>query len=107
MSYKELKEYLTQEVEKSSLNYHGCIYPASFPCHIIKEINNYTKLLSNKKYSIQQKIHWIIHDIGNFPRCKICGIQLDDPKYFRSIKDGYRDCCSSSCVQKLRSTRSK
>ena len=37
------------------------------------------------KYSIQQRVHWVLNGLEDFPKCIVCGKPIDDPKKFKNI----------------------
>ena len=54
----------------------------------------------DSKYSTQQRIHWVLNQLRDFPKCIVCGKLIDDPKKFKGIKQGYSPFCSNTCAKK-------
>ena len=60
--------------------------------------DNTPKLLKDGNYSIGTIVHWIIHGLTEFPKCKICGKPFAD-KNVSALGD-YPTYCSSACQHK-------
>ena len=50
-----------------------------------------------KHISIKEKCYWILHGIDDFPKCKVCGKQLNQSSFLNVIR-GYRLYCSHVCA---------
>ena len=64
---------------------------------IIEKTNHFS---IDYKYKLKQRIHWILNDLHEFPKCNNpeCNKILDDPKYFKNINIGYVHHCCSKCI---------
>jgi len=64
---------------------------------------------SKYKYTLANKIFWILNDIHEFPKCKHpnCNVILEHPRYFRSFVYGYQDYCCNKCSKDNDITRNK
>lgn len=54
-----------------------------------------------------QRIHWILNQLDDFPKCQICNSPIIDPKQFKTIQTGYRPFCCNACAKKSASIKSK
>lgn len=51
------------------------------------------------RYSTQQRVHWVLNELEDFPKCIVCGKPIDDPKQFKNVQQGYRPFCSNKCAK--------
>ena len=58
-----------------------------------------TKHLDKYNCSIQQRVHWVLNSLEDFPKCIECGKPIDSPKQFKSISKGYSCFCSVKCAK--------
>lgn len=59
-----------------------------------------TEQLDTHKCSIQQRMHWLLNGLDDFPVCAVCGKPVSDPKRFKGLFTGYSDFCSVACAKK-------
>ena len=50
-----------------------------------------------KNISTKEKCYWILHGMTDFPKCKVCGKQLNKSSFLNIIR-GYRLYCSHKCA---------
>ena len=68
---EQIQLTLRNMVEKFPRSYFKKI-KAKANHQLLKYIEDNTPLLSNEYYVISTKVYWIINNITDFPRCKIC-----------------------------------
>lgn len=68
-------------------------------------IDNTPSIISDAKFPLKMKIFWILNDLKDFPKCKICGKELTYTHY--SILNGCKQTCSYACQRKLATQNSK
>jgi hypothetical protein len=69
---------------------------------VLQHILNQTTFL-NSNASIPCRLFHIIKNVDSVPTCKVCGNKVEFLKFNR----GYRETCSSSCLNKLRKLESE
>lgn len=85
-------------------------YPDNFSRMITAKSRKYlynfikinTPLLED--YKLSTRCYWILHNLKDFPKCKVCGKPL---KMDIKINKGYPPCCSRGCIQKYKPTQDK
>lgn len=53
------------------------------------------------------RIYWILNDIHEYPKCKVCGNEIRHNAICRPLTGYTQETCSNSCAQKNPSTREK
>lgn len=90
----KIQEILKDMVEKYPRSYFKKI-KARKNHQLLKYIKENTPLLSDEYYLISTKVYWIIHNIVDFPRCKICNKPITKNV---KINEGYPHHCSAKCL---------
>lgn len=90
----QIQSTLRDMVEKFPRSYFKKI-KAKNNHQLLKYIEDNTPLLSDSYYVISTKVYWIINNIFEFPKCKIC-----DKPITKNVKinDGYPHYCSAKCL---------
>ena len=99
MEQNELQKIeLLKEIVFNNIKHFGILIKNNYP-ELLKFINDKTPLLKDKKFKISQKIHWILNDLKEFPKCENpkCNKSLEDK--FLSINRGYQKHCCDRCSQ--------
>ena len=62
-------------------------------------------IIDNYHHSVNwtERLYWFYHKLTDFPRCPICG----KPTKFVNIKTGYREFCSTKCMNSSKSVQEK
>lgn len=50
-----------------------------------------------------ERLYWFYHDLSDFPKCPVCG----KPTKFINLKTGYREFCSTKCMNSSKSVQDK
>lgn len=114
LQLKSKQKYSVEEVESYKNEIQELIksYPDNYSRMITAKTRRYLKdfieyktpLLNDSFYKMSTKCYWIIHDLTEFPICKVCGKKL---KYNVKVNVGYGMFCSYNCAQKSELTQQK
>ena len=93
-------------VENRLKNYNVILAKPEFK-YLLDFINdNVPECIKSKKFKLNTKIYWILHNIVKFPVCKQCGKPLTDN--IKNISIGYDNyLCSKICKNKSRCEKIK
>ena len=105
------KQQLLQELT-TFLNTHKTRYQKTLKTNIkfkylLDFVFENSQLLNDAKYSLLQRIHWVLNGLSDFPACLQCGRKLDRPTDFKGINYGYNKTCCLSCSNKHNSIQAK
>jgi hypothetical protein len=89
------KTELIYLLNKSKSNFYHMVKTSR--TDILDWINEQTPLLQDPFYTLKTKIYWILNDITDFPKCKVCGKPLSY-KNIISTTEGYKSTCSVKCA---------
>lgn len=71
--------------------------------HLVRFIEENTKLLANSIYTLKTKVYWILNNIKDWTDervcCKVCRKPFLNMN-IKKLKDGYRQTCSKKCARK-------
>lgn len=89
------KEEISEIVNKHK-NCFSTILKSKKYKYLLDFILENTPLLIDSKYNLSTKIYWVLNDLHEFPRCKICGKELR--KNVKNFIYGYHEHCSNKCA---------
>lgn len=91
---KNIVEYINSLVKNHPRSYFKTLKSKS-NSNILAYINENTPLLQDDRFLISTKVYWILNNLHDFPRCKICG-----SKIVKNVKinEGYPSHCSAKCL---------
>lgn len=88
-------------IEKTLRNRLVEMKPTAFFCwlkkqkEILDEIFKFTEKLNNKKFKLRTKLYWYLHNMVDFPKCVVCGKQIE--KDIVNMKIGFHRTCCKEC----------
>lgn len=91
MEYPKLEELNCSNCTERSIeiHYHG------FWQYIVDNYHHSTNWT--------ERLYWFYHDLSDFPKCPVCG----KPTKFINLKTGYREFCSTKCMNSSKSVQDK